>query len=245
MNRSFVSGVASKARRSPWLSKLTMFAAVAAAASVGTAWAGSGAPHAKRSAEETHRQLLPVLSASARPFGYSLDDMARLVAPFNISDRSGPPPNSPFQILYLNNVTQATSFDMAAGKMLYVPMIYNDDGPPIIGHFPSNAQDRPSMLRYWYSQSELGVTTMELVVDGKRVPLGAGYVSGVSFTPPLADGASQYLTAGAFIAPLARGAHTVGIRFKATGDALRIPPFDQWFTDGVWEFSIVYTVNVQ
>ena len=85
----------------------------------------------------------------------------------------------------------------------------------------------------------------QIVVDGKVVPLGAGHVSGLSFNPPLPDGATQYLTAGAFIAPLARGAHTVEVRFKATGDALREPPIDQYFPDGLWEFSITYSVTVR
>ena len=67
----------------------------------------------------------------------------------------------------------------------------------------------------------------------------------MSFNPPLPDDATQYLTAGAFIAPLARGAHTVEVRFKATGDALREPPIDQYFPDGLWEFSITYSVTVR
>jgi hypothetical protein len=196
-------------------------------------------------AAEQQRQTGPVLPAQARPFGYSLDEMARLVAPFNMTDRSGPPPNTPFQILYQNNVTGATTFDVAQGKFLYVPLLYNDDSAPVIGHFPANAQNRLQLLRYWYSQSEFGVTTMQIVIDGKTASLGAGYVSGLSFDPPLPDGAAKYLTAGAFISPLGRGPHTVEIRFKATGDALREPPFDQYFPDGFWEFSIVYSVNVR
>jgi hypothetical protein len=225
------------------------------AAALTTLALATGAPHAQAGAASMHadrmpaaqqqRHTAPVLPAQARPFGYSLDEMARLVAPFNQTDRNGPPPNTPFQILYLNNVTGATAFDVAHGKFLYVPLLYNDDSAPVIGRFPANAQDRLQMLRYWYSQREFGVTTMQLVIDGKVVPLGAAYVSGLSFAAPLPDGATQYLTAGAFIAPLARGAHTVEIRFKATGDALRESPFDQYFPDGFWEFSIVYSVNVR
>ena len=226
----------------PLAALLTTLALVAGAPH---ALAGAAGMHGERMpAAEQQRHIAPVMPAQARPFGYSLDEMARLVAPFNMSDRNGPPPNTPFQILYQNNVTGATAFDVAHGKFLYVPLLYNDDSAPVIGHFPTNAQNRLQLLRYWYSQSELGVTTMQLVIDGKTVPLGAGYVSGLSFNPPLPDGATQYLTAGAYISPLARGARTVEIRFKATGDALREPPFDQYFPDGFWEFSIVYSVNV-
>jgi hypothetical protein len=196
-------------------------------------------------AAEQERDIAPVLPAQTRPFGYSLDDMARLVAPFNLSDRNGPPPNTPFQVLYQNNVTGATTFEVAQGKFLYVPLLYNDDSLPVIGHFPGDAQNRLQTLRYWYSQSEFGVTTMQLVIDGKTMPLGATYVSGLSFNAPLADGATKYLTAGAFISPLGRGPHAVEIRFKATGDALREPPIDQYFPEGFWEFSIVYSVNVR
>ena len=205
----------------------------------------AGMPGKRMTAVDHERHMAPVLPAQARPFGYSLDEMARLVAPFNMGDRSGPPPNTPFQILYENTVTGATRFEVPRGTFLYVPLLYNDNSEPVIGHFPANAQHRQQALRYWYSQSEFGVVTMQLVVDGKVVPLGAGYVSGLSFNLPLPDGATQYLTAGAFIAPLARGAHTVEVRFKATGDALREPPIDQYFPDGFWEFSITYSVTVR
>lgn len=224
----------------------TALAALALVASAPPALAGaSGLQGARQSGTEAQRHAAPVMPAQARPFGYSLDEMARLVAPFNMTDRSGPPPNSPFQILYQNNVTGATAFEVPQGRFLYVPLLYNDNSLPIIGRFPTNAQDRPQALRYWYSQGEFGVTTMQLIVDGKVVPLGAGYVSGLAFMSPLPDGATQYLTAGAFIAPLSKGVHTVEIRFKATGDALREPPIDQYFPEGVWEFSIVYNVNVR
>jgi hypothetical protein len=55
-----------------------------------------------------------------------------------------------------------------------VPLRYNGDSAPVIGHYPPNAQHRLQMLRCWYSQSEFGATTMQLVIDGKTLPLGAG-----------------------------------------------------------------------
>lgn len=186
-----------------------------------------------------------VLPATARPYGYSLADMARLTAVFNVGDRSGPPPNSPFQILYYNGVTGATSFTVAPGTFLYLPLLYNDNSIPVIGNMPSNVEDRHKALRYWFSQSEFGVVQMDIVIDGKVTALKAGHVAGVSFQSPLPDGATQYLTAAAFIAPLPRGNHTVEIRFKATGDALRVSPISDYFPDGFWEFSLSYSVTVK
>jgi len=120
----------------------------------------------------------------------------------------------------------------------------SDNGPPIIGHFPDDVSNRKQVTHYWFSQSEVGSTTMEIVIDGKSFSLGAGYVTGASFERPLGDGATKYIAPAAFLSPLAHGAHTVEIRARATGDALREPPFDQIFPKGVWEFSVVYKVNV-
>lgn len=185
-----------------------------------------------------------VLPAQARPFGYSLTDMARLTAAFNTSDRSGPPPNSPFQILYLDTTTNNTVFRVKRGSFLYVPVVYSDNSPPLLGHFPADAEDRRQLLRYWYSQSEVGVVSMQIVVDGRAVALGARYVSGVRLALPLPNTATQYIVGAAFLAPLPRGRHSVAIYSKATGDALREPPFDEFFPDGVFESSLVYTVDV-
>jgi hypothetical protein len=217
---------------------LTSWPLQSMAASTGTQ-ASRSAPTAQQ------RNLGQVLSPEARPFGYSLADMARLTADFNIGDRSGPQPNSPFQVLYENGVTGATDFSVAPGTYLYVPLLYNDNAPPLIGHFPANVENRSKVLRYWYSQSEFGVTAMQVTIDGKVQSLGAGHVSGVAFNRALPDGATQYLTAAAFVSPLSRGAHVVEIYIKATGDALREPPFDQYFPDGYWEYSAAFSVTVR
>jgi hypothetical protein len=187
----------------------------------------------------------PVLPPQARPYGYSLDSMARLLAAFNVGDHSAPPPNSPFQLLYEKPAANSQDFNVAPGTPLYVPLVFSDNGPPVVGHFPADLTNRAQVLHYWYSQSELGMTTMELVIDGKVVPLGAGYVTGFAPSAPLPDGATQYITAGAFIAPLAPGVHTIEIHSKATGDALRQPPFDQVFPKGYAEFSTTYRVTVR
>ena len=40
------------------------------------------------------------------------------------------------------------------------------------------------------------------------------------------------------------GARTVALHFKATGDALREPPFDLYFPDRRWQWSIVHPGSV-
>lgn len=74
--------------------------------------------------------------------------------------------------------------------------------------------------------------------------LNGDYLIGMEFQRPLPDGAKRYMTVAAFLAPLSRGSHTVEIRAKATGDAFREEPISNYFPDGYFEFSTIYTVNV-
>jgi hypothetical protein len=208
----------------------------------GPALAGVGKQPATESLNSAHRANA-VLPASARPHGYSLDDMARLTASFNVS-RTGPLPNSPFQILYYTPPNAPEPFRVGQGVILYVPVAYNDDSIPVIGNFPRNVENRRELLRYWYSQREWGSVYVDIVVDGKVYPLGARYLSGIKFDQPLPDGAMQYMTPAAFVGPLSVGTHTVEIRAKATGDAFREEPIIQYFPDGFFEFSTVYSVTV-
>jgi hypothetical protein len=184
-----------------------------------------------------------VLPADAKPHGYSLEDMAWITAAFNISDRLGPLPHTPFQILFQSK-SQDGTFHVREGTHLYMPVVFNDDSLPIIGNFPRNVKNRRAVQHYWFSQRELGTVATEVVVDGKAVQLGARYVAGAMFSEPLADGATRYLTTAVFIAPLPPGAHTITAHFKATGDALRVDPVAEFFPDGLFEFSLEYTVIV-
>lgn len=187
-------------------------------------------------------QRAGVLPATARPHGYSLEDMARLTAAFNV-DRTRPLPNTPFQILY-NSPGAPNPFRVGQGTILYVPVAYNDDSLPVIGDFPADIENRRQLLKYWYSPLQWGSVSMEIVVDGKTVPLGPRYLVGVHFDQPLPDGALNYMTPAAFVGPLRRGPHSVEIRLKATGDAFREPPISDYFPDGFFEFSVVYDVVV-
>ena len=208
----------------------------------GAALAGAGPREDMARGSVFHRA--GVLPPTVRPHGYSLEDMARLTAAFNVDQVHQPVPNTPFQILYGNTPTAPKPFRVGQGTILYVPVAYNDDSLPVIGNFPANVENRRELWKYWYSQQEWGSVYVEIVVDGKVVPLGPRYLVGVRFAQPLPDGATQYMTPAAFVGPLRPGAHTVEIRAKATGDAFREEPIIQYFPDGFFEFSVVYDVVV-
>ena len=220
-------------------------ATLAAATLAGSALAGVGVGQAPAQGTlERVQRASAVLPAWARPHGYSLADMARITAAFNVTfDGSVALPNTPFQILY-SRTGSPDPFPVGQGTVLYVPVAYNDDSLPVIGNFPRNVENRRELLRYWYSQREFGAVYVDIVVDGKVHPLGAPYLVGIHFDQPLPDGAKQYIIPAAFVGPLAPGAHTVEIRLKATGDAFREDPIPQYFPDGQWEFSVVYNVSV-
>jgi len=88
-----------------------------------------------------------VLPGLAQPKGYSLLTLAEETAAFNVTDRSGPPPALPFQMLY-SRPGNTNTFEVRAGTMLYVPVIFNDDSPPVLGNFP-DPTDRDALLFYW------------------------------------------------------------------------------------------------
>ena len=78
----------------------TFAGALAMAMAAGSAMAGV-APHQPLQAQEDARRSGAVLAPWARPSGYSLEAMARILAPFNVSSPGTVPlPNTPFQILY-------------------------------------------------------------------------------------------------------------------------------------------------
>jgi len=177
-----------------------------------------------------------VLPGLAQPKGYSLLKLAAETAAFNVTDHSGPPPALPFQMLYSR---PGNTFEVRAGTMLYVPVIYNDDSQPVLGNFP-DPTDRDALLFYWYDQSELGVVYTTITVDGQTTSLGPDYLVGFISDTPLPDGATQYMTVGAVLSPLTKGQHKVVISGLATGAAL-----DPYFPGGTFEFSIEYTVIVR
>jgi len=123
-----------------------------------------------------------ILPGLAKPRGYSLSDMAKASAFFNTASQDLTfYPDTPFQILYIPPGTPAKaspSFEVRPGTMLYVPIFYSDDSPPITGDFP-NVNDRQAVLNYVYSPTELGTISIQIVVDDTVNSLGSDYVVGV------------------------------------------------------------------
>jgi hypothetical protein len=178
-----------------------------------------------------------VMPAQAQPKGYSLMRLAETTAAFNVTDHSGPPPKVPFQMLILRGDNEP--FHVRPGTMLYVPILYNSDSPPVVGNYP-DVTDRAALLNYWYSQREFGVVYTNITVDGGVVSLGPDYLVGVKFATPLPDTAMQYMTVAAVLTPLTKGQHTVEISALATGDAIKA------LTGGAdYQFSVGYTVIVK
>lgn len=211
------------------------------------ALAGLGPDPAGAGAEPQRHGQGKVMPANARPHGYSLHHMARVTAAFNVSDRSGsvvPLPNTPFHILYTSAANPGNNFQVMQGQFMYVPVAYNTNSLPIIGDFPASVENRRQLLRYWYSQRQLGTVITDITIDGKKTCLGGDYLAGVDFSSPLPDGGTRYMAPAAFIRPLSPGQHTVKLHFKATGDALREPPFPDYFPLGYFEFEATYNVTV-
>lgn len=188
------------------------------------------------------------------PSLHQLEEAALLTGNFNVGVRSvaNYPTGLPFQMLYfppqptdLNNTGgTGTTFHVSPGTRLYVPVIFNDNSLPIIGNFPP-AGDREALLHYIFSQTEFGLDYATITIDGHTTTLGPRHVVQVEFGSPLPDGATLYQAIAAILTPLKKGTHTVTIAARVSGDALLVPPFDQFFPGGVFEFSADYTVIVQ
>jgi hypothetical protein len=125
--------------------------------------------------------------------------------------------------------------------MFYVPLVYSDDSPPIIGDLPDDVDDQPAVANYYFNPDELGAVTVQIEVDGRVSTLGPGYAVGAA--TPLADGGTRYTTLAAFLAPLPPGAHTITIYALFYGAALAA--FPDFFPGGIWEFETTYQVVVQ
>jgi len=180
-----------------------------------------------------------VLPPDAEPYGYSLTDMAAATAAFNAGVRSPKTlPPTPFQILYTPTHGPQLPFQVSQGTTFYLPLLFIDDSPPIVGDFP-NVNNQEKVESYCFSQNEIGIVYAEIMIDGVPTLLGEDYAVGVT-TPPLPDGGGRhYIPVAAFLSPMSKGHHTVTFRFLATGKALA--PF---FPNGIWEFEATYDINV-
>jgi hypothetical protein len=71
-----------------------------------------------------------VLPATARQRGYSLADLARATAAFNVGSRDPATlPPIPFQVLFTPLGGNSNKFAVSPGTMFYVPLLSIDDSP--------------------------------------------------------------------------------------------------------------------
>jgi len=196
------------------LAVLTLFLTTAA-----PVWAGGG-------------NLMP---PTARPMGYSLDDMASAVANFSASGNNlAYYPNTPFQIIYNGG---SNTFTLKPGRFLYVKLFYIDDSPPVIGDWPA---DKAAAVNYVFGSTELGAQNLQVEVDGKVSSLqNPGYIGGPVPTPTSPDGSEHLIQIAGFLTPLTPGTHSITISGLFNGDAL-VALFGGPYTD-----TITYTVIVK
>lgn len=201
-----------------------------------------------------------VLPPNAKPYGYSLDHMAKAMALFSTSGNSMPYyPTTPFQILFApaqtythptcqdgNPGTLASgtqTFPVIAGEALFVPLFFYDDSPPVVGTWPTD----PSMVEdYIFGPTHFGTSGTEIILDGTTTAVGPDFLGGPikQSKPPLLDGGGKhFIQLGAFLAPMSVGSHTVEIKGQIGNSAEFIAAAGSIFGDCLEE-DITYTVKV-
>jgi hypothetical protein len=141
------------------------------------------------------------------------------------------------QVLFTPTDGDSNAFTVGQGKMFYVPLLYIDDSPPILGDFPDDLNDRSELEAYVFGSEQMGIDLLQIIVDGEVTDLGPEYVVGVT-TPPLPDGGgTHYIVPAAVVGPLSPGMHTVVIRNHVSGAAVGGPPG--------FSFEGTYTINVR
>jgi hypothetical protein len=205
--------------------------------------------HAEKGKGERSQYLMP-------PAYGLLRDAAYQTAAFN-SGATLPPENYPahlpFQMLYVpnwgdpavkNNTGGAsTSFYVKRGTRLYVPVIYNNDIPKVLGGHLTPLGDHDALLDYWYSQDRFGLDYAKILVDGKETSLSPGYLVDIGLDPVVnpvgqTDPMGRYQVVAAMLTPLPRGTHTVEISVSVSG---------KYWDDiglGPQSWTVTYTVIV-
>jgi hypothetical protein len=154
-----------------------------------------------------------VLPPWVDPYGYSLKDAARVTAVYNTgiqseNPKTPPPPNVPFHVL-------AGDATVDAGTLLYVPVYVADDSNGAAPGFPKHINDQEACADYLDElvSEDYGVERFIIQVDGDTNVLDDDYIWGTK-TMPLLDGTpagTNYIVSAAFVTPLKKGTHTVGI----------------------------------
>jgi hypothetical protein len=181
-----------------------------------------------------------ILPPGARPHGYSLDDMARLLGQFTTSNNDVKDyyPKTPFQILYSMPATPgatpisipcqnggtgvlasgSNTFKVAAGTEFFVPLLGVDDSPPVLGTFPENDENA---VPYFFGSNQYGGRDFAITVDCRPTRIGPGFLAGPVLTPPLLDGGgTHFIQLGAFLTPLSLGLHTITVQGQISGAGL-------------------------
>lgn len=189
---------------------------------VGLAWSAVSAPDGV-GAQDTHTLYLPfaarqtglILPADTELGGHSLEAAALRTAVFNVGlDPTTYPLGLPFTIL---NASGDKTFTVPNGTSFYVPLMWADDAPPVIGAFPS---DRIGAQAYFFGHEQLGGHGFSIEVDGTLYPLGSAYLVGPLAMPQLPDGGTHYMVQAAFMGPLNSGPHTIVLRGEFSGAAV-------------------------
>lgn len=149
--------------------------------------------------------------------------------------------------------TDQEKFYVTEGVTYFVPLWTANDLPPVIGQFPT----RKYQAAAYMFGSDINAGGSRIIVDGRVTPVGPRYVGSVVgaggkldalYTPEPYYSAwypnsptFHLIQLGVFVAPLARGVHTVRIRGQL-GNSQAF--YDA--TGGLWcqEEDITYTVVV-
>jgi hypothetical protein len=175
----------------------TVMAVVGLFVGAAPAWAGDG----------------KVLPPWVDPFGFSLKDAAEVTAVYNTGLQSGnpltpPPPDVPFHLVFGDATVKE-------GTLLYVPVFVADDSGGAPPGFPKHINDQEACADFLDElvSEEFGVERFIIQIDGHTTVLDDDYIWGTK-TKPLLDGTpagTNYIVSAAFVTPLKKGAHTVGI----------------------------------
>jgi hypothetical protein len=159
-----------------------------------------------------------VLPPCETPHGYSLSDIAVDTADYATGEDAGlsePIPKVPFEIL----VAGIGEYTVKPGTMLYLPVYYADNSPPVLAGFPKDIRNQEKDAEFLDSAAfaAYDVTAFFVQVDGKTTILDDDYVVGVrtaplpDAVPPGTPGGTDYIVSATFLTPLTPGEHTVGI----------------------------------
>jgi len=134
-----------------------------------------------------------VLPPTAQFQGFTLAELAVATAPFTISGNNPTfYPHTPFQLLYVDPATEeilvvdggivttgSNRFTVPAGTAFYVPMLNVDNAPPVLGAFPTDAQEA---LPYFFDPDQLGAREVSITVDGAETQVSAPYLEPIRIT---------------------------------------------------------------